>query len=216
MAKVNAPLLSFGARGQIGKAVVFAKWRGVDYARQRVIPANPQTIAQEETRGVFRVQSQLWTLAPEAWKAVWNLFAQGRPFTGRNRFIGDNVRMMRGEEDRDKFVFSPGARGGIPPEAASISGGVQQAVATLTNPDAPPGWSLVAAIGVAVMDGDPAVSYTGPVGFERETVDPSSVTVTGLTDAGDYAVGVFLEWEKPNGDTAYSVALTDTVTVTES
>lgn len=214
MAKVNAPLLSFGARGQIGKSVVFAKWRGVDYARQRVIPANPQTESQQEVRGVFRVQSQLWTLAPMGWKNVWNLFAAGRPFTGRNAFIGQNVERMSGQADRDLFAFSPGARGGLPPDSASITGGEEQVTAALVNPDAPPGWSLVAAIGVAVKDGDPAASYTGSIGFVREDGDPSGLTITGIDDPGDYVVGVFLEWTKPNGDTAYSVAISDTVTVT--
>lgn len=216
MAKVNAPLLSFGARGQVGKAIVFAKWRGVDYARQRVIPANPRTLEQQAVRGTFRVQSQIWTLANEGWKDVWNLFAAGRPFTGRNAFIGQNVRALDQEVDRAKFVFSPGARGGLPPEAAAVTGGTNQVTVAMTNPTPPPGWSLVAAIGVAVMDGDPATAYSGPVGFVRDADTPEDLVITGLDEAADYVVGAFLEWLKPNGDTAYSVALSDTVTVTSA
>lgn len=216
MAKVNAPLLSFGASGQIGKSVVFAKWRGVDYARQRVIPANPRTQSQEEVRGVFRVMSQLWTLAPLGWKETWNLFASGRPFTGRNAFIGQNVERLNGEVDREMFAFSPGAKGGLPPESIAATGGVNQATVIVNAPEEPEGWQLVAALGVAILDGDPATAYTGPVGFDRETVDPSSLTIEGLDEAGTYVVGVWLEWIKPNGDLAYSVALSDTVAVTDA
>jgi len=44
MSKLTGPLLSFGARGQIGKAMVTSTWKGVPYARQYVVPANPQTV----------------------------------------------------------------------------------------------------------------------------------------------------------------------------
>lgn len=214
MAKVNAPLLSFGARGQIGNSLVFGSWRGVNYARQKVIPANPRTLEQQEVRGVFRVQSQLWTLAPLAWKDVWNAFAAGRPFTGRNAFIGQNVEMLNGQEDRANFVFSPGARGGLPPEGIAATGGAGSITIAVTAPEIPEGWDLMSAVGVAIMDGDPAASYTGPVGIDVETADPSELSITGLDEAGDYIVGVYLVWQKPNGDTAYSIALTDTATVT--
>lgn len=214
MAKVTAPLLSFGARGQIGKSVVFAKWRGVDYARQRVIPANPRTIAQQETRGVFRVMSQIWTLAPEAWKTVWNAFASGRPFTGRNALMGQNIEALDGETDFTKFVFSPGAKGGLPPEAISLAGGSGSITATVTLPDVPPGWTLVAGLAVAIFDQDPATAYAAPVGFTREESDPTEIEITGLTEPGDYVAGVFLEWTKASGDTAYSIALSDSATVT--
>lgn len=215
MAKVTAPLLSFGARGQIGNSIVFGAWRGVQYARQKVIPANPQTNAQQEVRGVFRVMSQLWTLAPLDWKDAWNAFAQGRPFTGRNAFMGRNVEALQGQPDMDMFVFAPGARGGLPPDAISVTGGAALVTVEVTIPDVPPGWELTSAVGIAILDQDPATPYTGPVGIDVETVDPTELSITGLDAPGDYRVGVYLVWEKPTGETAYSIALSDTATVTE-
>lgn len=50
MAKVSGPLLSMDASGQIGKAMVFSKWKGRNYVRNYVRPANPQTPAQQESR----------------------------------------------------------------------------------------------------------------------------------------------------------------------
>jgi hypothetical protein len=50
MAKVNGPLMSMSASGKIGDAIVFAAWKGVAYVRQFVIPSNPQSAGQGDTR----------------------------------------------------------------------------------------------------------------------------------------------------------------------
>lgn len=46
MAKLKAPLLSLGASGAIGKSIVFFPWKGLDVAREYVVPANPKSTAQ--------------------------------------------------------------------------------------------------------------------------------------------------------------------------
>ncbi|GAI68425.1 unnamed protein product [marine sediment metagenome] len=51
MAKLKAPLLSFGASGAIAKAVVYFPWKGLNVAREYVIPANPRTALQTTQRG---------------------------------------------------------------------------------------------------------------------------------------------------------------------
>ncbi|GAI80781.1 unnamed protein product, partial [marine sediment metagenome] len=51
MAKLKAPLLSFGASGAIAKAVVYFPWKGLNVAREYVIPANPKTTLQTTQRG---------------------------------------------------------------------------------------------------------------------------------------------------------------------
>lgn len=51
MAKLKAPLLSLGAAGAIGKALVFFPWKGLDVVREYVIPSNPQTVKQTTQRG---------------------------------------------------------------------------------------------------------------------------------------------------------------------
>ncbi|MGI9863023.1 hypothetical protein SDD30_16730 [Moorella naiadis] len=50
MAKVTAPLMSMDASGALGKALVFAKWKGINYARRYTIPMNPNTVNQEKIR----------------------------------------------------------------------------------------------------------------------------------------------------------------------
>lgn len=51
MAKLKAPLLSLGASQQLGKALVFFSWKGLDVVREYVIPANPKSTAQMLQRG---------------------------------------------------------------------------------------------------------------------------------------------------------------------
>lgn len=50
MAKLKAPLLSMGASGAIGKTIVYFPWKGINAAREYVVPANPKTQAQLDQR----------------------------------------------------------------------------------------------------------------------------------------------------------------------
>ena len=51
MAKLKAPLMSLGASQQLGKALVFFPWKGLDLVREYVVPANPKTSGQTTQRG---------------------------------------------------------------------------------------------------------------------------------------------------------------------
>ena len=51
MAKLKAPLMSLGASGQLGKALVFFGWKGLDVVREYIIPSNPKTSGQTTQRG---------------------------------------------------------------------------------------------------------------------------------------------------------------------
>jgi hypothetical protein len=65
MAKLTGPLFSLDASGKYGGAIVFSKWKGRNYARQLVTPANPQSADQETARNAVRVagQAQKWVNA---------------------------------------------------------------------------------------------------------------------------------------------------------
>lgn len=46
MAKLKGPLFSLGASQQIGKALVYFNWKGLNVVREYVTPSNPKTTAQ--------------------------------------------------------------------------------------------------------------------------------------------------------------------------
>ena len=77
MAKVNAPLLSFEARGQIAKAVVYFPWKGINCVRQYVVPANPQTDDQTTQRAKMTAAVAEWHGAAYTANDVtaWNKYA---------------------------------------------------------------------------------------------------------------------------------------------
>jgi len=50
MAKVSGPLMSMDASGKLADAVVFSKWKGRNYVRQWLKPANPMSADQGDNR----------------------------------------------------------------------------------------------------------------------------------------------------------------------
>lgn len=92
MAKAKAPLFGFGASGQLGKAIVFGSWKGIDVAREYVIPANPNSAGQSTQRGYLTDAAAEWHDATNALsatdKAAWNRLAgvQASPRSGFNEF----------------------------------------------------------------------------------------------------------------------------------
>jgi hypothetical protein len=214
MAKLTGPLLSFGARGSVGKTLVAAKWRGIAYARQHVIPANPQTVAQQATRTLFAELREMWKLAPAEIYNTWNAFAQGRPFLGVNKWVGENIRVTLGEADFNNIIFSPGAKGGVPPVsfAAVTGGGSGEIDFTFVAPTPPTGWTLNSVVAAAFNDQVPGGIFTGP--FVAETVAAPTLTGTwtGLGSAEACQVGGWLIWNKPDASLAYSVGITDQAT----
>lgn len=54
MAILKAPLFSLGASQQLGKALVFFGWKGLNVVREYVIPSNPKTAKQVTQRGYLK------------------------------------------------------------------------------------------------------------------------------------------------------------------
>ena len=214
MAKLIGPLMSFGSSGQIGKAMVTGSWRGISYARQYVVGANPRTTAQQTNRFRFRTLGEMWRFMPPTVTAAFNLFATGRRFTGVNSFIGQNNRLLVGQTDLANMIFSPAARGGLPPVAiiATTGAGSGEVDVELTPPNAlPDGWSITAAHFVAVPDQDPTNQFSGQVVAASDMSAPYEQTLTGFTSGSDVLVAGFFEYERADGRVAYSVSLADIV-----
>lgn len=91
MAKVKGPLFSLSAGGQVAKTLVYGAWKGVDWVRQYVIPANPQSELQQAQRTIFKAAVTLWhTAGLEAVDVVaFNLYAAtlGIAMSGFNAFV---------------------------------------------------------------------------------------------------------------------------------
>lgn len=73
MAKVRGGLFSLSADGQLAKTLVYSKWKGIQYAREYVTPANPRTAGQVAQRESMAEAIAYWQL-PELKQFVRDAF----------------------------------------------------------------------------------------------------------------------------------------------
>jgi len=96
VAKLKAPLFSFGASGQLAKALVYFPWKGIPVVRQYVVPANPQSDDQVVQRGhmtaaVAEFHAAKYTDADMvAWSRLAGIGA--KTMTGFNRMVQAYVK----------------------------------------------------------------------------------------------------------------------------
>lgn len=216
MAKLTGPLLSFGASGQIGKTLVTADWKGIKYARQYTVPANPQTTEQTITRDTFAMLQSLWLNSPTLFRAPWTANAVGRPYTDRNKLVAENMPVLRSELDLNNFIASPGALGGPPLTAvAAVAGGLSGEIdATATAPTPPTGWTLTSVTFVAIPDQDPADPFLGPMVAISDASSAYTADFTGLIAGADYQIAAWPVWTRPDAKLAYGPSLIDQATAT--
>jgi len=73
--------------GQAGKAGVFAKWKGRQYRRKYVIPANPKTTMQQLIRGYFTNAIAAWHTYHSIQRLVYSYLATGLVMSGFNLLV---------------------------------------------------------------------------------------------------------------------------------
>jgi len=210
MAKVNGPLLSFGAKGQIGNAAVFANWRGIDYARQYVKPANPRTAAQQANRALFAFLREMYKRAPAVVRAPWDAFALGRPFTGVNKYVGENVRILGPEASMLNMIHSPGAAGGLPLVGMAAAAGAAPGEVDVTvqvNDELPADWTLTGVAATAVVEQDPHGIFFGAYPAQQIADPAATITLSGFEPGQDIVAYAWAIYEKPNGTKAYSASI---------
>jgi len=99
MAKLKGPLMSFSARGPLGRALAFSPWRGVPVARRFFTPKNPNSPAQVSARGDMSGGISLWrsTDFNFADSTAINLLGSlsKKTITGYNAFIRDGVNIKK-------------------------------------------------------------------------------------------------------------------------
>ena len=127
MAKLKGPLLSMDARGQIGKSLVFLGWKGIKTARSHVVPANPNTAAQQVQRGVMTAAVAKWHAVPKGAYdiAAFNLAAslQAKAMSGFNWFCKTFIAIDAADElvvAVTGFKINLNTGGGLTPEVNCV------------------------------------------------------------------------------------------------
>lgn len=87
--KWKSPIIG-DLRNQLAESIVGSTWRGRNYFRNYVIPANPKTLPQQAFREVHRLAVETWQLDykndAEAY-AAWNTLGKTLRLPGFNKFI---------------------------------------------------------------------------------------------------------------------------------
>lgn len=92
MAIVHGPLFSMAASGTIGEAIVFSKWKGRSYVRERVIPSNPKSGGQVGRRAMFKYLTQVWSAQSSSDQDSWQDIADQIVASPFNAFIKHNMQ----------------------------------------------------------------------------------------------------------------------------
>lgn len=217
MAKLRGPLLSFRAKGQIGKALVMSSWKGIPYARQFTEPAYTNTTEQQSTRDVFRFLNALYARFGSVGLLPWDLGTVGRPLTPRNAFIKANLAALRTPVTLGDMLISAGARGG--PAAAAFTaapgGAAGEIDVEIVAADPPTGWLVASAGFFLLLDQDPHDALAAqPQEITIPDPGPFEHTFVGLTSAADYYAAGYLVYTRPDGSQAVSVSAQAVVAAT--
>lgn len=212
MSKTTAPLLSFGASGQIAKTQVYASWKGRPYARRYVVPANPNTVDQQATRNTFKWLNDVWKYMPAEAIDGWTAYGNASRFTARNGWIKVNLSNLREEADLANLVMSPAANGGLAAAGMVITPGSGSLEAALTAPSLPTGWTINMAVAAAIRQQDPQTGALFVVSAATDNSAPYEPTITGLTASQVYVIQGWFVFNKPDGSLAYGQAIADTGT----
>ena len=214
--KVTAPGLGFRASGAIGKSMVFGDWKGIQYARSYVIPANPRSAAQVETRDALKTLGRIAAVLPPLAMANWANFAQSQPLTPSNALVSLNLPLIRGDANLDQAEWLRDSRGVAVIGLATFTGGVGTITVVPTLVAAPTGWTVQACVAAAVrsLDPSPPATYASTnVLAGEDTTSPYSIALT-AGQTGVYRCSVVARLVAPDGTLRYSPALHGTATVT--
>ncbi len=87
MAGTKGGLFSLDAKGSVAKTIVFSRWKGRQYVRQHVTPANPQTPLQKSVRAVTSFCSKEYPILTASEKTLWTDSGQSEALTGMNMMV---------------------------------------------------------------------------------------------------------------------------------
>lgn len=91
MAKVTGPLMSITASGTFGKTLVYSRWKGRPYVRERVIPDNPRSALQTGVRSLWKFLAKYWETISAPNKLTWAVVAGPQEISNFNGYMQYNM-----------------------------------------------------------------------------------------------------------------------------
>lgn len=125
MAKLRSGILG-KASGAIAN-VVTSSWKGINYARERVIPANPKSTGQTRVRGTLSAIVLIGRAVKTLFiNTYWESLVKGTANSGWAKYVGTNQKAIQKEEDYENLKLATGNLEGSPSVGAVINGGTNK------------------------------------------------------------------------------------------
>lgn len=155
MARVNGPLLSFGASGALAKTLVYTSYRSAKVVKTLGQPVNANSTAQQVTRGAFTFASSLWNYVGDDMRQQWEIKAKSERQQARNAFLQQVVHALRGKANLNDLRFMYQSEGMIPSYGANV-GAFAGSVFGISNfTDWPTGFTPVTRALACIRQQDP-------------------------------------------------------------
>jgi len=143
MVKVSGPAMSFDASGKLGGSIVFSKWKGRNYVRSLVKPANPKSVKQVSVRAMMKFLSQGWASIGSTPQASWDTAAATLTVSAFNAFMRGGMnrwKSFKGPSDSD-----PALETGTQPDTGALTAtaGVGEATIAYENMGIQDGWGVL-------------------------------------------------------------------------
>lgn len=196
MARLTGPLFSLAASGTIAETLTFARWKGIQYVRTRVVPGNPNSAAQQEVRGVFSTLTEMYKRMPAIARAPFIASVRGLPLTARNRHIQASAAALKDQTDLNLLVMSVATGQALPPENVVPSDATGQILnITADTPTPPIGYTLSAIQGAAIEDGDPSPVLVKTTFVGEDVTTPFTIDIDVLV-GGTFQYACWCKWTR--------------------
>jgi hypothetical protein len=151
MAKVEGPLFSLEASGTIGDAITYSRWKGIPYARKRVIPANPKSAAQTGIRAMFAFVAAFWDQVAALDQATWNTLAAALNITPFNAYVRENQKRWVDGAFPTQAYPAAEASTGLTVTTQTLTGGAGFATIEITPSGSTDIWGLAIFRGTSAL-----------------------------------------------------------------
>lgn len=142
MVRLKGPMMSMDASGTLGKTITFAKWKGRNYARKTVTPANPQSGGQTGMRAAIKFLSQIWNGLAAGPKASWEDRAEADKISTFNAFTSYNAKRWRNfNAPTDTYPEATTDTGSVS-DTHTVVAGERSITVTLKTTTANDGWAI--------------------------------------------------------------------------
>lgn len=191
MALSPGGLLALSASGSLGKLETFSRWRGLPYARRRVKPVQPDTLAQQDYQAIFRWVSSLWVHMGGSFRDGFTRGTVTRNEHDRLAFLQANLHALAGKTDLADLVFSRRWLRGQDATSLTVTPGAGSLTVQAHTYPLPAGWLNLLAVIWLIRDQDPRQ----PINWQRNIAGyigpPFTHTFAGLTPGTLYRAGAF-------------------------